>query len=291
MRQPRTSQSAIVAAGIVICLWCVASSALAQSGRLMGRIMDKSGNPVSGATLYITCASSTQAAVSNAQGYYTFLSVPSESYKIKAYKRGYEAWLSNVSVGANAITRIDVKLEKGGSSPVAALVADEKKNSATAVKKTIPIVRKKESVEVVANAAANNEGIAAELKTEGEDEKGAQELINLTDENLKADDIEQIATLISPTEIVGGIEAVYQQIKYPELALKAGAEGKSVAQVFIDKDGNLLKVNFLKNINPILDAEVMRVLTEETKFKPAQITGGKTVAGTIVIPFNFKIRK
>jgi outer membrane biosynthesis protein TonB len=46
------------------------------------------------------------------------------------------------------------------------------------------------------------------------------------------------------------------------LALKAGAEGKSVAQVFVDKEGNILKVNFLKNINPILDAEVMRALTE-----------------------------
>jgi TonB family protein len=77
----------------------------------------------------------------------------------------------------------------------------------------------------------------------------------------------------------------------PTFALKAGVEGKAIAQVFVDKSGNIIKVNFLKSINPILDAEVMRVLTEDTQFKPARISSGKTVGGAIVIPFNFKIKK
>jgi hypothetical protein len=41
----------------------------------------------------------------------------------------------------------------------------------------------------------------------------------------------------------------------------------------------------------MLDAEVMRVLTEETKFRAAEAGGGKPIAGAIVIPFSFKIGK
>ncbi len=269
------------------------AEALGQQGRLMGRVLDSSGKPVAGATIYITCSSVTQAAVSNAQGYYTFLNVPSENYKIRTYKRGYSAWSSDLVVAANSITRIDVKLGTGETEENV-VVAETKKSTSTAVKKTVPVVKKKESVEVVAveKTPELRKEIVAQLKSEDdEDDKGTEELINLTEENLNADDIEQVATLESNVDIVGGVEQIYKNIKYPDLALKAGVEGKAVAQVFVDKQGNIVKVNFLKSINPILDAEVMRVLTEDTEFKPAKISGGKTVAGAIVIPFNFKIKK
>jgi len=264
-----------------------------QQGRLMGRVLDSSGKPVAGATIYITSSSVTQAAVSNAQGYYTFLNVPPETYKIRTYKRGYSAWNSDLTVAANSITRIDVKLGSGETEENIVL-AEAKKTTSTAVKKTVPVVKRKEAVEVVAveKTPELRKEIVSQLKSEDDDdEKGTEELINMTEENLNADDMEQVATLESNVEIVGGVEQIYKNIKYPDLALKAGVEGKAVAQVFVDKSGNIVKVNFLKSINPILDAEVMRVLTEDTEFKPARISGGKTVAGAIVIPFNFKIKK
>ncbi len=278
---------------IVLC-FVLEAEAFGQQGRLMGRVLDSSGKPVAGATIYITSATVTQAAVSNAQGYYTFLNVPPENYKIRTYKRGYSAWNSDLTVVANSITRIDVKLGTGEEAEENIIVAETKKSNSTAVKKTVPVVKKKESVEVVAvdKTPELQKEIVSQLKSENdEDEKGTEELINLTEENLNADNTEQVATLESNVDIVGGVEQIYKNIKYPELALKAGVEGKAVAQVFVDKQGNLVKVNFLKSINPILDAEVMRVLTEETQFKPARISGGKTVAGAIVIPFNFKIKK
>lgn len=283
--------SASLALALVL---CAAFEAVAQQGRLMGRVLDNGGKPVAGATIYITSASVTQAAVSNAQGYYTFLNVPPETYKIRTYKRGYDAWNSEIAVVANSITRIDVKLGVGGSDETPALaVVETKKSTSTAVKKTVPVARK-QAVEVVAAETAPElkTEIVAQLKSEDDDDdKGAEELIKITEENLNADNIEQVATLESNVEIVGGVEKIYQSVKYPELALKAGVEGKAIAQVFVDKEGSIVKVNFLKSINPILDAEVMRVLTEETQFKPARVSGGKTVAGSIVIPFNFKIKK
>ncbi|MCS6990200.1 MAG: TonB family protein [Chloroherpetonaceae bacterium] len=299
---PKQAQRHLRAAATlaVVALVALATEALGQQGRLMGRVLDNTGKPIAGATVYITSASVTQAAVSNAQGYYTFLSVPPENYKIRTYKRGYDAWNSEVAVVAGSITRIDVKLGVGGSDENLAVAEAQKPTTSTAVKKTVPVVKKKE-VEVVAASetpvVANEtielkNDIIAQLKSEGDDdEKGAEALIRLTEENLNADDIEQTATLESNIEIVGGLEKLYQSVKYPELALKAGAEGKAIAQVFVDKEGSVLKVNFLKSINPILDAEVMRVLTEDTQFKPARVSGGKPVPGAIVIPFTFKIKK
>lgn len=276
---------------IELCL-ALEAEAFGQQGRLMGRVQDSSGKPVAGATIYITCSSVTQAAVSNAQGYYTFLNVPPENYKIRTYKRGYSGWNSDLVVVANSITRIDVKLVTGEVEENV-VVAENKKSTSTAVKKTVPVVKKKESIEVVAveKTPELRKEIVSQLKSDDEDDKGTEELINLTEENLNADDIEQVATLESNVDIVGGVEQIYKNIRYPDLALKAGVEGKAVAQVFVDKEGGIVKVNFLKSINPILDSEVMRVLTEETEFKPAKISGGKTVAGAIVIPFNFKIKK
>lgn len=276
---------------IALCL-AFKVEAFGQQGRLMGRVLDSSGKPVAGATIYITCSSVTQAAVSNAQGYYTFLNVPPENYKIRTYKRGYNAWNSDLTIAANSITRIDVKLGTGETEENVA-VAETKKSTSTAVKKTVPVVKKKESIEVVATDKTPElqKEIVSQLKSDDEDDKGTEELINLTEENLNADNIEQVATLESNVDIVGGVEQIYKKIKYPDLALKAGVEGKTVAQVFVDKEGSIVKVNFLKSINPILDAEVMRVLTEETEFKPAKISSGKAVAGAIVIPFNFKIKK
>ncbi len=289
----QTPKRMSVAVAIISLCFVFRIEAFGQQGRLMGRVLDSSGKPVAGATIYITSTTVTQAAVSNAQGYYTFLNVPPETYKIRTYKRGYSTWNSELAVVANSITRVDVKLgtEEAEENVV---VAETKKSTSTAVKKIVPVEKKKESVEVVAvdKTPEMRKEIVAQLKSDNdEDDKGAEELINLTEENINADDMEQVATLESNVEIVGGVEQIYKNIKYPDLALKAGVEGKAIAQVFVDKSGNIVKVNFLKSINPILDAEVMRVLTEDTQFKPARVSGGKTVAGAIVIPFNFKIKK
>jgi TonB family protein len=289
----QTPKRMSVAVAIISLCFVFRIEAFGQQGRLMGRVLDSSGKPVAGATIYITSTTVTQAAVSNAQGYYTFLNVPPETYKIRTYKRGYSTWNSELAVVANSITRVDVKLgtEEAEENVV---FAETKKSTSTAVKKTVSVEKKKESVEVVAvdKTPEMRKEIVAQLKSDNdEDDKGAEELINLTEENINADDMEQVATLESNVEIVGGVEQIYKNIKYPDLALKAGVEGKAIAQVFVDKSGNIVKVNFLKSINPILDAEVMRVLTEDTQFKPARVSGGKTVAGAIVIPFNFKIKK
>ncbi|MFN3344990.1 MAG: carboxypeptidase-like regulatory domain-containing protein, partial [Chloroherpetonaceae bacterium] len=113
MRKTHLLSRLLWAALTAMMLCTVLDEALGQQGRLMGRVLDSSGKPVAGATIYITSASVTQAAVSNAQGYYTFLNVPPENYKIRTYKRGYSAWNSELSVVANSITRVDVKLGVG----------------------------------------------------------------------------------------------------------------------------------------------------------------------------------
>ncbi len=56
------------------------------------------------------------------------------------------------------------------------------------------------------------------------------------------------------------------KISYPTLARLARLEGKSICKVQIDEHGQVVKAELLKNGNPILDKEALRVLMSETEF-------------------------
>ncbi|MFN3386707.1 MAG: carboxypeptidase-like regulatory domain-containing protein, partial [Candidatus Thermochlorobacter sp.] len=53
----------------------LASPSFSQ-GRLVGRVTDESNNPVAAATVYVISPSLTQATITNALGYFTFLDLP-----------------------------------------------------------------------------------------------------------------------------------------------------------------------------------------------------------------------
>ncbi|MFQ5864667.1 MAG: M56 family metallopeptidase [bacterium] len=51
-----------------------------------------------------------------------------------------------------------------------------------------------------------------------------------------------------PPKPVGGFAAIVNNLKYPELARKAGIEGKVIVQICIDVDGEIVDTKILKNI-------------------------------------------
>lgn len=89
-------------------------------------------------------------------------------------------------------------------------------------------------------------------------------------------------------EIEGGIGELTRQIKYPEIAKKAGIEGKVIAMAFVDEKGVVQDVKIIKGIGAGCDEEVIRVL-KKAKFKPGQ-NKGSNVKVKIAIPFQFKIK-
>ncbi len=89
-------------------------------------------------------------------------------------------------------------------------------------------------------------------------------------------------------EPVNGMVELIKQVKYPEIAKKAGLEGKVFAMAYVDEKGNVTDVKIIKGIGGGCDEEVISVL-KKAKFKPGQNKGVNVKVKTS-IPFQFKLK-
>jgi protein TonB len=78
-------------------------------------------------------------------------------------------------------------------------------------------------------------------------------------------------------------------VKYPELARKAGIEGKVSLRVLIDVDGALRKLFVEDSENMLLNQAAIDAVNAYGKFKPA-IQNGEAIMVWISIPIQFKLK-
>lgn len=83
---------------------------------------------------------------------------------------------------------------------------------------------------------------------------------------------------------------VYQYVKYPDEAVKKGIQGRVSVEFIIDKDGSVIDAEVTKSVDPLLDAEALRVVNASPKWKAAKVKG-VTVRSSISIPIEFKLEK
>ncbi|MBK7104385.1 MAG: energy transducer TonB [Ignavibacteriae bacterium] len=88
-------------------------------------------------------------------------------------------------------------------------------------------------------------------------------------------------------EPVGGLESVYKLIKYPELAQKAGVQGKVYVLAFIDENGTVDDVKVVKGIGAGCDEATVEAV-KKSKFAPGK-SGGKNVKVKMSLQIQFKI--
>ncbi len=72
--------------------------------------------------------------------------------------------------------------------------------------------------------------------------------------------------------LIGGMQALHDRIQYPEIARKAGIEGRVVMQVTVDKDGTPSDVKILRGIGAGADEEALRVM-RTARFTPGKQRG------------------
>ena len=89
-------------------------------------------------------------------------------------------------------------------------------------------------------------------------------------------------------EIIGGLAALQSKVSYPEIAVKAGIEGKVILETIIGKDGNPEEIKVLKGIGAGCDESAIKAVMN-TKFKPGT-QRGKPVRVILVIPISFTLR-
>ena len=84
--------------------------------------------------------------------------------------------------------------------------------------------------------------------------------------------------------------AVYQNLKYPEDAVRDGVQGRVMVDFVIEKDGKVTDVRVIRGVDPELDAEAVRVISASPKWKPGKM-GGEKVRTSVTVPVEFRLRK
>jgi TonB family protein len=88
-------------------------------------------------------------------------------------------------------------------------------------------------------------------------------------------------------EPIGGVAAIQKNIKYPELARRAGIEGKVYILAYINENGNVTKTAVLKGIGGGCDEAAMNAI-KKVKFIPGK-QAGKPVNVQVSVPVIFKL--
>jgi protein TonB len=88
-------------------------------------------------------------------------------------------------------------------------------------------------------------------------------------------------------EMVGGIESLYGDLRYPEVARLAGLEGNVVIELLIDESGVPSNPKVLRSAGDILDDAAVDALLKQ-RFKPGR-QRGKAVKVRMAFPVRFKL--
>lgn len=86
---------------------------------------------------------------------------------------------------------------------------------------------------------------------------------------------------------IGGVKAIQGKIHYPEIAKRAGIQGRVFVKAFIDEKGSVTKAEIIKGLGGGCDDEAKNAVME-TKFTPGR-QRGKAVKTQVTVPILFKL--
>ena len=89
-------------------------------------------------------------------------------------------------------------------------------------------------------------------------------------------------------ELIGGLAELQQQINYPEMARRAGIEGRVYIQFIVNESGNVENPQVIRGIGGGADEEALRVVSQ-AKFKPG-MQRGRPVRVQYSLPILFKLQ-
>lgn len=92
-----------------------------------------------------------------------------------------------------------------------------------------------------------------------------------------------------PPEPIGGYAAIQGKLKYPEIARKAGVEGRVMIWAQIGEDGGVVRTRVMKSLGPNgCDEEAMAAI-RAVKWKPA-MQRDKPVRVWVAVPVDFRLK-
>ena len=94
-------------------------------------------------------------------------------------------------------------------------------------------------------------------------------------------------------QFIGGDDAykkyLSQSVKYPQEALKKKIQGSVRVGFTVNPDGSIVNAKVERNVNPLLDAEALRVVKSMPKWNPGKLDG-QPVPVKMTVPINFRLQ-
>jgi TonB family protein len=103
----------------------------------------------------------------------------------------------------------------------------------------------------------------------------------------KFDNAEVFVVVEEMPELIGGLEAIQQDLQYPKIAKMAGIEGRVFIEFTVDAQGKVVNPQVVRGIGAGCDEEALRAVQQAT-FKPG-IQDGKAVPVKMSIPVTFRL--
>lgn len=142
----------------------------------------------------------------------------------------------------------------------------------------------------------DNEKEVAEIDFSSEDdEEKIQEVIQApVAPPVEEEEVEEIFVIVEKQpEFPGGMAALMKyfadNVRYPVIASENGIQGRVVCQFTVWKDGSVSDVKVLRGVDPSLDREAIRLISNMPKWKPGE-QRGKAVNCKFTVPVLFQLR-
>ncbi len=89
-------------------------------------------------------------------------------------------------------------------------------------------------------------------------------------------------------QLIGGLAEIQKKIRYPEIAKKAGVEGRVIVQFVVDEQGRVVDPVVVRGIGAGCDEEAVRAVSQ-ARFKPGR-QRGKPVKVKMSLPITFRLK-
>lgn len=102
------------------------------------------------------------------------------------------------------------------------------------------------------------------------------------------DEEEYFVAVEEMPQIIGGIESIQRNVIYPELAIRAGVEGRVFVMAYVNTDGTVTRAEVVKGIGAGCDEAAVAAVMK-AKFIPGK-QRGRPVKVKVSIPIIFRLR-
>ena len=193
-------------------------------------------------------------------GFLKYFNLNAENIESIEIKKGEEAKAAYGEKGANGVILFRIK-EKSKTEILNALTKLAKEKDA-------------------------DEPLKVNIKYEGIKEHS----INAQQSTLTGDEVFQVVE--EQPMFPGGMQELMKylqkEMKYPKEAQDKGIQGRVIVQFVVNKDGSICEANVVKSVDPLLDAEAVRVVNAMPKWNPGK-QRGEPVRVRFTIPVAFHL--